>query len=109
MKPAPDWQAAWADYRNRRVVSYLVLLGGIGAMVAMSPGTPPFFVVAFILGVTFAFHHKWSFPCPRCGNPFGVRKKRYELSDFRGAWWWQFTGCCLHCGIGVGEDPTRVG
>jgi hypothetical protein len=93
-----DYQAAWHDYRIRRVVALFGLtttFGVVPLLVALRSfdawyvAIPLTCLCCFFAG---AFHLA-KFRCPRCTSHFVDRGKPIRL----------FSGTCARCGIRVGE------
>lgn len=99
----PDgWQSRWADYRFRRLVCLLTIVGVL-------PTTLLSFQVERLLGLSGVGHlavggvvvvwfhliMTWgcSFPCPRCGEAFG--RNFWNRNPFARR--------CVHCKLRVGE------
>ena len=108
MNPRGDWQAAWDSYRRRRwqygaaagalVLGFLgIALVGPARLAGHSGAVAPFFWV-FLIGTVGTTWRLRSFRCPRCGERFTVRSFRRRL----------LTSKCMHCGIRVGEDPSKA-
>jgi hypothetical protein len=104
----------WDVYSRRRRWSYVVMFGG--AIVACLVGSvlkevgAPSLVwkvlpTMWLVGSVATALYGSSFPCPRCGKGFGARWQSHE-SPWE-AVWQRGTGKCVHCGLAVGEDPSK--
>jgi hypothetical protein len=99
-----DYSAAWHDFRRRRIISWVVLLGYppgataiflvLGMPLATLAGIKPdYFFYAIALSWMAAFlvtsFRQAYFPCPKCGEPFFAM------------WWYRnpFARKCVHCGL----------
>lgn len=92
---------AWAEYRRRRTLTWILPLALI--LVAFALGIGGYYdgpwlfeaaVVALLVLKLLWFEH-W--PCPRCGKPFAQSQRGIAYSKQ-----------CGHCGLALWKDPGDV-
>jgi hypothetical protein len=101
-----DWQAAWANYRRRRIQAWtvslvvLAVLAGLLWLRERVPGLHDRLLLIFVASVSASCitSIRWAmFRCPRCGNPFNTVWRRSD----------PFRNRCRKCDLRVGEDPSK--
>jgi len=117
--PTDGWQAAWDDYQRRRRWARVVTFAGL-LLVAIADGllkeahVPDgffgFVAVSWLVASAVTMWRQAHFQCPRCGKYFASGMNR-QANQYDAGWqsaWRRLTGNCVHCGIGVDEDPSSA-